>query len=317
MRSTTMLLLSILMAYGCGGAGGGGDAGGSGDGGSDGGTVPEELTITEYAERFAAATCAQAVGCCAPIELHYQFAFADTPVRDRASCEAYLGSLFDLEALVRPSIDRGRSTWDGVRAAECVAALEALSCEEYSARVTVMGDASIDCSPITGLVADGGACGAPWECVSAHCRGVGTGVEGTCAPPPGVGEECPTARCAEGLRCDLATSTCVVPKADGAECASDGECASNGCSEEQTMPGVCNEPSVCDGDLTDDAHEVYGTCSMRDPYGPDLAIDCRLGTSGVWECDCNADGVETSCSPGTWEEIGDLSPCEGWGCCGF
>jgi hypothetical protein len=109
----------------------------------------------------------------------------------------------------------------------------------------------------------------------------------------------------------------MQPKADGAECASDDECASNGCSAEQTTPGVCNAPSVCDGDLTDDEHEVYGTCSMHDPRGPDLAIDCRLGTSGVWECDCDADGVETSCSPGTWEEVGDASACESWGCCGF
>lgn len=322
MRSNAMCLLSMLIACGCGGGAGRIDAGdsgdaGSGDAGSGDGGGDVELTIAEYGEDFAAATCARAVGCCAPIELHYQFVFADSPVTDQASCEAYLGSLFDLEALVRPSIDRGRSTWDGMHAAECIAALEALSCDEYSARVTVMGDASLECNPITGLVVDGGACGAPWECASGYCEGVSTGVEGTCAPLPILGAECPTGQCAEGLRCDFATGTCVEPKADGAECASDGECASNGCSEEQSIPGVCNAPSVCDDDLTDDAHEVYGTCSQRDPAGPDLAIECRLGTSGVWECDCNADGVETSCSPGRWDEVGETGVCDDWGCCGF
>ncbi|UJR78168.1 hypothetical protein [Sandaracinus amylolyticus] len=315
MRSDWMCWLSILILCGCGGGGGGGTGGG--DGGTGDGGAQVELTIAEYGDQLAAATCAQAVGCCAPIELHHQFSLADAPVTDQASCEAYLGNFLDLEAFVRPSIERGRSTWDGARAAECVAALEALSCEEYSARLRLMGDAPLGCNPITGLGAEGAACGAPWECASGYCRGVSSGVEGTCAALPGVGAECPTGQCAEGLRCDLGSSTCVEPKADGAECTSDDECASNGCSAEQGTPGVCNAPSVCDGDLTDDEHEVYGTCSMQDPRGPDLAIACRLGTSGVWECDCNADGVETSCSPGAWDEVGDGSVCESWGCCGF
>jgi len=315
MRSNVMCLLSILIACGCGGGGvvGGGDGGtDDGDGGAD-----VELTIAQYGEQLAAATCAQAVGCCAPIELHDQFALADAPVIDQASCETYLGNFLALEPLVRPSIESGRSTWDGARAAECVAQLQALTCDEYSARVRLMGDAPLGCSPITGLVADGGACGAPWECVSGYCAGVAPGVEGTCAALPGEGAACPTDQCAEGLRCDLATSVCVVPKADGAECATDDECASNGCSNVQTTPGVCNAPSMCDDDLTDDEQEIYGSCSQHDPAGPDLAIDCRLGTSGVWECDCNADGVETSCSPGAWDEVGETSVCESWGCCGF
>lgn len=319
MRSNAMCLLSILIVYGCGGGGGGtgGGDGGTGDGGAGDGGGDVELTLAEYGERLTTATCAQAVGCCAPIELHHQFVFADTPITDQAGCEAYLGNFLDLAALAQPSIDRGRTTFDGARAAECVAALEALSCDEYSARVSLMADASQGCSPLTGLVADGGACGAPWECVSGYCGGVSSGVEGTCAPLPTAGAECPTGQCAEGLRCDPGTSTCVEPKADGAECSIDGECASNGCSEEQDTPGVCNAPSVCDGDLDDDEHEVYGTCSMQDPAGPDLSIACRLGTSGIWECDCNADGVETSCSPGTWDDVGLSGVCDDWGCCDF
>lgn len=310
MRSKYLYL--FLFSMGCGGAA---DAGTGGGGGGGGG--PAELTVAEYGAKLTEATCAKAVGCCAPIELHYQFALADTPVTDEASCEAYLGTFLELEPLVRPSIESGRTRWDGARAAECVAALEALSCEAYSGRLTLLGDAPSGCTPFTGLVADGGSCGAPWECVSGYCDGVSTGVEGTCAPLPGAGSACPTGQCAEGLRCDFATSTCMERKADGEACSGDAECASNGCSEEQATPGVCNAPSICDGDLGDDQHEVYGTCSMADPAGPNLAIACRLGTSGQWECECAADGVESTCTAGSWDEIGDASPCDGWGCCGF
>lgn len=315
MRANVMCLFSILITCGCGGGTGAAPDGGAGDGGpGDAGEV--ELSLGEYGDQLAAATCAQAVGCCAPIELHSQFAFADPPVTDQASCEAYLTGFLDLEAFVAPSIARGRSTFDGARAAECVAALRALSCAEYSARLTFMGDAPLGCDPITGLVALGGACGAPWECASGYCEGVDGGVEGTCAPLPGAGAPCPTGQCADGLRCG-ATDTCTAPKADGEECTSDGECASNGCSDEQGSPGVCNAPSMCDGDLTNDDHEVYGTCSMQDPRERDLSIACRLGTSGVWQCECVADGVETSCSPGTWEDVGQSGVCDDWGCCGF
>lgn len=317
MRSKHLFL--FVFSMGCtqaadDGTGGGGGSGGSG--GSGGG--PAELTVAEYGAKLTEATCAKAVGCCAPIELHYQFAFADSPVTDQASCEAYLGSFLDLEPLVRPSIESGRTTWDGARAAECVAALEELSCEAYSARLTVMGDAPTGCTPLTGLVADGGACGAPWECVSGYCSGVSSGAEGSCATLPGPGADCPTGQCAEGLRCDLGTSTCIERKADGEACTGDGECESNGCSEEQATPGLCNAPSVCDGDLRDDEHEVYGTCAMQDSTaGPELSIACRLGTSGQWECECSTDGVESTCTAGSWDEIGDASPCDDWGCCGF
>lgn len=311
MRTKTTCLLSILIAAGCGGGNGGSVPDG---GGGDAGAI--ELSLAEYADQLAAATCAQAVGCCAPIELHYQFAFADPPVTDRASCEAYLRGFLDLETFIRPSIEGGRATFDGARAAECVSTLRALSCDEYSARVTFMGDAPLGCRPITGLVAAGGACAAPWECASGYCEGVGASGEGTCAPLPDAGAECPTGQCAEGLHCGP-DGTCATRKADGEACTTDGECASNGCSAELGNPGVCNAPSMCDGDLTNDDHEVYGTCSVQDSIDRDLSIDCRLGTSGIWECECASDGVETSCSPGAWDEVGLSGVCEDWGCCGF
>jgi hypothetical protein len=275
--------------------------------GDDGGGA----SVETFANDLTRLTCEKAAGCCAPIELKYQFAFSDVPVTDQASCEAYLGNFLGgtLAQIYQQSIDSGRASWNADVAADCLADLEALSCDEYSQHITLFGDAPLGCNPVTPNVADGGECVIWWECTSGYCD------EGTCQAVPGEGDACPMGMCGANLRCDFVTETCQTYKADGEACEMDAECASNGCSETYDGPGVCGEPSVCDDDLTDDENELYGQCRQSETAEDSRAIECTFGTSGQWECTCELNGAMSTCTPGSTDET--MPVCENYGCCGF
>lgn len=97
-------------------------------------------------------------------------------------------------------------------------------------------------------VAAGAACFAavPEMCPeNQYCQGANPFMlmfEGTCAPLPGVGDDCAMTlfgeRCAAGLAC--VDSRCVQPQANGGPCAADGECYSGRC-----RGGACVAPELC------------------------------------------------------------------------
>jgi hypothetical protein len=280
--------------------------------------VVEGASLEAYADDLVTLTCEKAAGCCAPIELESLFPLSDPKVTDQASCEQFLGNFGSgtLVSLVQASINAGRAAWDEATAAACLKKLGDLSCDAYAAVVQPFGNAPLDCNPIVGKVADGGVCAAWWECTSGSCSGASAESEGKCAPLPVAGEPCSQTLCAKGLYCDPTNETCQPLKADGAACAIDLECASNGCSNEYEVEGVCGEAAMCDADLTDDQHELYGACDNTEVIGDKSnEVACRLGTSAVWQCTCAVNGmVMSECSPGG-AELQDV--CVTNSCCMF
>lgn len=221
-------------------------------GGADGGSKTL-LSSDEFVELFFPAICARATACCSTDQLDGLFPFGE--IIDQEGCEFFWVTVQDiLGPLIDFAVKTDRAEWRGEAAAACIARLKTMTCEEYAAELTPSGGGYIDCRPMKAKVANGGACAMEWECVSGLCSGAVLGTDGVCAAMPVAGEPCPDALCADGAQCDIAgeTPACVALKADGEACLGDSECLSNGCSEGLNQAGLCGEPTVCDGDPSDD-----------------------------------------------------------------
>lgn len=72
------------------------------------------------------------------------------------------------------------------------------------------------------------------------------GTSGTCELGPTLGDPCSDTQspgnCIDHSYCEPTTFTCTAPKADGAMCVEDRECASNNCDNTTTM---CTTPAIC------------------------------------------------------------------------
>jgi hypothetical protein len=80
------------------------------------------------------------------------------------------------------------------------------------------------------------------DCVAGHCRRVGTGAEGSVCFTGRYG----VTSCNAGLFCSAATMTCQRPRADGAPCRGDDECASGACASDGTgVPRCVAAPTGC------------------------------------------------------------------------
>lgn len=212
------------------------------------------------------------------------------------------------------AVNAGRSKYDGVAAAQCLSALRAVfggGCRLSSLLKGLANPTACD-RVFKGTVADGAACLADEECVSASCNGSAcTGVQaccaGTCDPtvasPVPAGGDCssPAARCVDGTSCRVtvgsttASATCapflaagqpcdVTPGdrcADGLFCLEDATGLSTIC---QSLPGEgesCASVSACD-DTRDYCNQTR-TCVRKVAVG----ASCPLGAEcmGLARCD--------------------------------
>jgi hypothetical protein len=221
--------------------------------GGDNGTV----TVDDFGMEFAVASCAKQFDCCTDAEIMAQYmgiTYDGQPITTEDQCVEFANALLTGVAVpeYKESIAAGRVEYDGDAAADCLAAVNALSCGDYGSSLN--SDLAPDCSPfLIPKVSDGGGCTESFECTSHNCVGAtdnsdGPDVDGTCQPMPTAGQECED-NCADGLYCgfDLTSGAkvCQALKADGADCNLDYECASDHCDDTMSVCGA--GPLSCDG----------------------------------------------------------------------
>jgi hypothetical protein len=221
-------LVVCVLLVGCGGDGSGGN-----------------VEIDNLGTELAIAGCGKQWDCCTDAELMEQYmgiTIDGEPITTEEQCVSFAGGL--LTALLIPeyksSLAMGRIEYDGAAAADCIAAMESLTCAEYSASTGGRSSVPAGCRPfLIPKVADGGACEKSYECTSGYC------FENVCTPEPTAGQPC-SEECADGLYCgydlDAGEDICQPIKADGEQCTFDDECTSEYCD------GTCmTKPLTCDG----------------------------------------------------------------------
>lgn len=218
----------VLLAVGCGGDDGGGGGGGN-------------LGLDQLGPELGESTCAKIFDCCSETEVMDMFEGIDPPITSPAECEQFYAAFVAgfLTGPAQDAIDRGTLVYRGDLAADCLAAFDALTCEDLQ----TFSDPPVDgCEAIfEGQLADDAECVTDLECASGFCDGDSlNGDPGVCRTRPGDGDPCDTFDCEDGFFCDTSgtgSGTCVPALADGAECTFDGDCQSDNC-EGTCMPAV-------------------------------------------------------------------------------
>jgi hypothetical protein len=232
------LIVSALLV-GCGG-----------DDGSGGFVDLDNLGL-----ELAGGSCSKQFSCCTDAEIMAQYmgiTYDGHAIETEDQCVEFSNAVFSSLAITgyRDSIEKGRMEYDGAAAADCIAAIESLSCAQYGADDIVL--TQLGCRPfLIAKVADTGACAHDYECTSDNCEGErnplgGTPTDGVCKPMPTEGQDCDD-DCVAGLYCgtDLSSSgkKCHPLKADGAQCNLDDECETDNCE----MRMCATKLPTCDG----------------------------------------------------------------------
>lgn len=233
-------LAICLVLVGCGGDGGGG-----------------EVAVDDLGIELALVSCRAQFGCCTDAELMAQYmgiTYNDEPITTEEQCVEFANALLTSLAVAqyKESIAKGRVEYDAAAAGECVAALESLTCTQYSMSETAAITAG--CRPfLTAKVEDGGACLHGYECTSRNCEGAsnpidGPSTDGMCKPLPTAGQPCDET-CADGLYCAFDASAgmdiCHATQENGTQCNLDRECTSDYCDE--ATDTCATAPPTCDG----------------------------------------------------------------------
>lgn len=215
-------LVACLLLVGCGG-----------DNGS--------IALDDLGEAIGISSCAKQWDCCSDAELMAQYmdiTIGGQPITTEDQCVSFTNGIFTAFAVTdyKESQTAGRIEYDGVAAADCLAALDERTCAEYASATP--SDITGACRPfIIPKVADGGGCTQDYECTSDNCVGAtvdpdGVDTDGSCMPMPTQGQPC-DGECVNGNYCGYDQTAgediCQATKADGAECVLDRECASDEC----------------------------------------------------------------------------------------
>jgi hypothetical protein len=223
-----------------------------GCGGGGGTTELDNLGL-----ELATTNCAKQFDCCTDAEIMQQYmgiTINGQPITTEDRCVEFTNAIFTGLAVphYQDSIAMGRIEYDGEAAADCIAAIDGLTCAEYSTGKSA--DLLLACRPfILPKVADGGGCTEDYECTSHNCVGAtdqpdGSSTDGMCKPMPAAGQRCDD-NCATGLYCGYDQSAgmdlCQARKADGMQCNVADECTSDYCERATRMCAA--KPLTCDG----------------------------------------------------------------------
>ncbi|RMH37877.1 MAG: hypothetical protein D6689_20450 [Deltaproteobacteria bacterium] len=247
------------------------------------------------------------------------------PVFDIFASPLECSSLFygrELAAAIdrwQKEIDAGELTFDGDKAAECLAALRAADCSRIDVEDLDPRQLSPACGEmLTGNRGDGDACTDSVYCAPQLYCDTSSACPGTCAAPIAVGETCVSGqRCAAGAVCFVPESggdgTCTMPVGDGEAC------------DVETGP-PCAPSSECD---TGSAGGTAGTCAPQvnipltaddgEACGPASGALCKPGltcalatpSSGT----CRPDGIQQGqqCPPALPDACAPGLYCDGAG----
>ncbi len=169
--------------------------------------IPASVPIEQFEGLLTQALCRILARCTGVPFSQSQCSAANSP-------QAHANFEPELEA-----IRAGHVLYDPVKAHDVLQRLDTISCEQYDAETADIQQST----PISGTVADGGACTINAECRSLAC--FGASCPGSCGPRHAAGEACSSAdHCQAGLAC--VGSKCAARKAWGAPCATGDVCAS-------------------------------------------------------------------------------------------
>ncbi len=205
---------------------------------SDSGTATgDPVELTGLAASLSKASCSKSFECCTATEIMAEYG---AMVTTEANCESQIGGL--LSSLLVPSyqasVTAGRLEYDAAAAGDCVAAIESLTCAQYSGQAMTASGCNTFLVP---KVANGGACSQSYECTSGNCEGASAGTpptDGMCKVKPTVGQTC-SLSCADGSYCQ--GTTCVALQANGATCSDSSHCSSGYCNTTcMTAPVTCD-----------------------------------------------------------------------------
>ncbi|WP_437672143.1 hypothetical protein [Sorangium sp. So ce131] len=254
-------LFGALSGVGCGEAQ---------DPGASGGGDVEPVALDALAGEFADVYCERIFRCCDAAEQAQLFELLSPKPETQEECSAELSLLLSLfSRQQKESVDAGRQTYDGEKAARCLAEMEG-TCEGGLGGDDNPFDATPECSTIfVGKVADGGACTDDDD-----CSGAGSAcTDDVCTPPPAEGEPCSFGEgCQEGLSCEFSGDgmQCVKlgNKPGGEACTASYDCASrdcdliHGCAPQKENGAECGFSDACKSGYCD--AETF-TCA---PGGP-------------------------------------------------
>lgn len=192
-------------------------------------------------------------------------------VADETSCVAGLAPEGGFPTSLGPNV-----TFDRRKAAECVDALRAGSCQSGDLFGAVAIGACIQA--LHGTVPSGGSCVNDIECESSDCAVDASCAQqccaGTCQPKWPAGDACalfdydPATMCPAGSSCSCLTGTCSCrPRvADGERCYTSLDCADGSiCAISNT--GTCQKPLA-----------AGSTCDPRVLYACDVGLGCDPAT---------------------------------------
>ncbi len=133
------------------------------------------------------------------------------PITTEQQCIDFSNAVFTTFGVARwkESLAVGRIRYDGAAAADCIAAIEGVSCDDYDTSDIAIQE--MGCRPfLLANVGSGGACTQDYECMTSNCVGQDTSpdegppIDGTCETEPTLGQPCDD-DCAEAC---FASSTC-------------------------------------------------------------------------------------------------------------
>lgn len=300
-------------------AGAGGGTGGgfvSGAGGGSGGGTGGSVTVDQYCDGIAGAICDEYIAC------------NRAEASWKTDCIALFSSYFCRG--LRQSVQSGEQSFDGNRAAACLAALQTggATCNGFSTLYT-----NSDCdNATTGLVPSGGQCDEYGDCANGYCslkQDAGSQCDGKCtgggSSAGGLNEPCYGPNifsCDTPYWCDVAANTCRSPQGTGSSCTNTLMCnADNYCntstSQCTALPGAgqpcnlaaypyCNSSSYCSGSQCVAKLNAGASCTSTGQCASGLVCSqnqCRTRvaeggacTDGECQTDLICDSITKTCS---------------------
>jgi hypothetical protein len=197
------------------------------------------IAMSAAPEKIASTVCPKAYGCCTAMQL-MDNGQAGTDV---ASCQEKTRQGFANHfAAVRTAEAQGRAHYRGDRVAECVAFIQASSCETLATTNHFTGVKGCD-ALVEPMLGAGAVCANDWECIDGTCQKAMGAAEGTCQPRVQAGQPCEHASCVANAVCGGA-GTCVALAPEGSLCTDPLQCQSLNCSATPGSSGTCLPPKA-------------------------------------------------------------------------
>jgi len=178
------------------------------------------VTLGNLPGKRAQAVCAQNFKCCSAADLMNEKDGMDNPLTQQ-QCVQNISTQWSFTVqTISDGQAKGRVAYDQPKAEACIAAIKAMSCDDWNSGLKQPPECAQAFVP---KVAVGGKCDSEFECIAGFCDG-----DDASSDPPKLGMCKPSV--AHGAACTFA-DTCVAQKAGGAACVGDNECGSGNCNE--------------------------------------------------------------------------------------